>query len=240
MYRFLTRPKWIGFLLLVVAVMATCLFAARWQWDRYQFKVDRRNAVEAALEAEPTVVASASELSAIEWTVVTLTGTFAADQQIVIRNRSQGGQPGVHVVAPLVLADGSAVLVNRGFLGASSADDAVAPPSPAGPVTITGPVRPTQVRSGLEVSDPATGTLTIMNRVDIARIAQQSPLSLAAGYVEADSAPAGLVAVALPSPDLGSHLSYTGQWVLFALLAAVGWVVVVRRSARLHKSPGEA
>jgi cytochrome oxidase assembly protein ShyY1 len=232
MYRFLARPKWIGFSLLVIAVMATCVAAARWQWDRYQFKVDRRDAVAAALRAQPLAISTATDLPTTQWTMVTLTGEFSSDEQIVIRNRSQGGQSGVHVVAPLVLADGSAVFINRGFLGASSADDAVAPAPPSGPVTITGPVRPSQQRSGLEVADPSDGRLTIMNRVDIERIARQTPRTLARGYVEADQAPAGLVAVDLPTGDLGPHLSYTGQWILFALLAAVGWVVVVRRSAR--------
>jgi cytochrome oxidase assembly protein ShyY1 len=232
MYRFVAKPKWVAFTVLVLAIAALCGAAARWQWSRYQFKVDRRDQVEAALLAAPLPVTSIDAFPSDEWTMVSLTGTFAANQQVVIRNRSQSGQPGVHVVAPLVLADGSAVLINRGFVAAPSAEDAVVPAAPSGQVTIVGPVRPSQRRSGLEAGDPATGTLLALNRVDVARISEQTSLRLAPGYIEADAAPAGLVPVDLPSPDLGSHLSYTGQWVLFGLLAIVGWVVVVRRSAQ--------
>jgi cytochrome oxidase assembly protein ShyY1 len=37
-----------------------------------------------------------------------------------------------------------------------------------------------------------------------------------------------------PLPDItgeGSHLSYAVQWVIFAICAAAGWVIAVRRSA---------
>ena len=44
------------------------------------------------------------------------TGTYDPAHEVLIRNRSSQGQPGFHVVTPLRLADGQALLVNRGWI----------------------------------------------------------------------------------------------------------------------------
>ena len=45
-------------------------------------------------------------------------GTYDTGAEVLIRNRSLDGAPGYHVVTPLVMADGTAVLVNRGWVPA--------------------------------------------------------------------------------------------------------------------------
>ena len=58
-------------------------------------------------------------------------------------------------------------------------------------------------------------------------------------YVELESStPAdagGPTPIPLPDLDDGPHLSYAFQWFIFATLAVIGWVVVVRKSGRDHK-----
>ena len=65
------------------------------------------------------------------------TGTYETDHQFVVVNRSQNGQNGRNVVDAMQLADGSLLLINRGFV-----PDAVAtPPPPQGTVEVVGRLR---------------------------------------------------------------------------------------------------
>jgi len=41
--------------------------------------------------------------------------------------------------------------------------------------------------------------------------------------------------VPLPTLDEGPHLSYAGQWLLFTLLAGLGWGALVRRHGKLAR-----
>ena len=82
-----------------------------------------------------------------------------------------------------------------------------------------------------------TGTLTTMARVDIPRVQQQTPYPIAPAYVEmsaSNPAPSGSLPTLVPLPELddGPHLSYAVQWLIFSACAVVGWVLVVRKSAR--------
>ena len=83
------------------------------------------------------------------------------------------------------------------------------------------------------------GTLTALARADIARLQQQTAYPLLPFYVELESStPAdagGPTPIPLPDLDDGPHLSYAFQWFIFATLAVIGWVVVVRKSGRDHK-----
>ena len=233
MYRFLLKPRWIAFHVLVLALMVTMVNLGFWQLRRLD---ERRTANHEISDRTAAPVAAIDELPAdphaAEWRRVTVSGVWDPAGQVLIRNRSLDGRPGLHVVTPLSDRAGHAVLVNRGFI--PLADEGNAPAPAAGPVTIVGRVRVTQLRGSLGPRDPATGTLTTLNRVDVARIQQQSAVALAPFYLELvgdrtpTAAPAPLL---LPALDEGPHLSYAIQWFIFTACAAVGWVLVVRKSA---------
>ena len=183
MYRFLLKPRWIAFHVLVLALMVTMVNLGFWQLRRLD---ERRIANHEISDRTAATVVSTAELPtdphAAEWRRVTVSGVWDPAGQVLIRNRSLDGQPGLHVVTPLRDRDGHAVLVNRGFIPLAEEAD---PPAPAtGPVTIVGRVRVTQQRGSLGPRDPATGTLTTLNRVDVTRIQQQSAVTLAPFYLE--------------------------------------------------------
>jgi cytochrome oxidase assembly protein ShyY1 len=245
-YRFLRQPRWIAFTALVLGLVVLMLNLALWQLRRLDERRDRNDRVAAALAAAPVPIGDGEDVA--EWTTVSATGTFDASQQVLIRNRSYQGQPGYHAVTPLVQADGTALLVNRGWVPLEGDDGQLDVPSPpAGEVSLIGHVRPSQ-RKGrfFSPSDPAEGVLPQLYRVDVPRIAQQVPYPLLPVYVElisvdppvdGGSGPGGTVALPVPvpppEPGDGPHLAYAGQWVLFAACAVVGWVIVVRRRARV-------
>ena len=246
MYRFLWRPKWIGFHLLVIAAIVAMVNLGFWQLRRLDERREFNVAVEARYDAPPvdlaTLVAPGrndpddERLGDVEWRPVTATGTYLRDASIQIVNRSQGGRAGENTVTPLELADGRVLLVNRGFVPLSEE----APPAPAGAVTVTGRLRPSEERRTGQLSDPADGTLTVAQRVDLARLAAQFDAPLVPMYVDliasepADGEPYP-EPVARPDLSEGSHLSYAVQWLIFAAAVAVGWVFAVRHSASKHR-----
>jgi cytochrome oxidase assembly protein ShyY1 len=141
------------------------------------------------------------------------------------------------VVTPLVLADGDAVLVNRGFANLPDCDGAAATFEPAtGEHQVTGLVRESQRRGAFGARDPEAGVLSSLSRLDVDRIAQQYDRPLAAVYVElaSESSAAEPAPFPLPPPELsdGPHLSYTVQWFLFAAVGLIGYPLVLWRQSR--------
>ena len=97
-----------------------------------------------------------------EWTRVTATGTYDADATVVVRYRTRDGASGVDVVVPLVLADGTSVLVDRGWFATdnrgTTPDDVPAPP--AGEVDVEGWVRLDATGDSTEVTDRSTRAIS--------------------------------------------------------------------------------
>ncbi len=208
-----------------------------WQLRR----LDERQARNAAVrERETQTAVPIEQADGGEWQRVQATGEYDVDGQVLVRNRSLNGSPGYHVLTPLVLAGGEGLVVNRGFIPLETSGDGPAVPEPpAGSVTVDGRVRASQTRGRFGPRDPVEGTLTALSRADIARLQQQTAYPLLPFYVELESStPAdagGPTPIPLPDLDDGPHLSYAFQWFIFATLAVIGWVVVVRKSGRDHK-----
>ena len=138
MYRFLLKPKWIAFHLLVLAAIITMVNLAGWQWqrlhDRQQF--NERVTTNSDRDVSPlgdVLVAGATggEIADVEWRRVVVSGTYIAGEQVEVVNRSQDGQVGRNVIDVLTLSDGAAVLVNRGFVPSTEPTPAVPAVLPA-------------------------------------------------------------------------------------------------------------
>lgn len=252
MYRFLLTPRWILSHLFVLACVIGFVSAGFWQLRR----LDERKASNAeisAAEAQPSTTldallpggaaSTAEEVAGVQYRAVTITGTYRTQDQVLIRNRTFGGSPGYWVITPLQLPDGSAVAVNRGWVPyATSPDgpwDAFAPPT--GPVTVTGMVREPQVRTSAGFvptpEDAAQGRLTTLSRVDVGRLQEQVATPLYPLYVDLqtqDPAQASGSPQEVPKPELseGPHLSYAGQWFIFATLTVIVYPLLLRRVAR--------
>jgi cytochrome oxidase assembly protein ShyY1 len=247
---FLVKPRWLVLTVVVVVVTIAMVMAGFWQLRRLGERRDR-NAVIEARTAAPAVPATDAlstgqsfdeAAAAAEWRTLTATGTYDAERGVLVRNRSLDGAPGYHVITPLVLDDGRALLVNRGWipLAPTAGQSPEAPAPPAGEVTVEGRARATQQRGALGPRDPAEGVLSEVARVDIARLARQLPYPVLPAYVEltgqTPAAPSAFPRT-IPPPELdeGPHLAYAVQWFIFATLAVIGWVVLVRRQVRSHQ-----
>jgi cytochrome oxidase assembly protein ShyY1 len=246
-YGFLGRPRYVLFTVVMAGLVVLMINLAFWQLRR----LHERRAANAqvtehtALGAVPigdvlTARSSSAEVAQAQWRSVTASGTYDLGNEVLIRNRSLDSNAGYHVVTPLRLADGTAVLVNRGWipLEQQAGHPPAVPTAPAGPVTVTGRIRVSQHKGRyFSPSDPAEGHLTQLYRVDVPRIGQQVPYPVWPAYLELQGtqpAPAGPqpTLIALPELDEGPHLSYAVQWFFFSGCAIVGWFLAVRRSAR--------
>ncbi len=246
MYRFLLRPRWIAFHLLVIGAIVLMVNLGFWQLRRLDEKQTFRDRVNERIDAAPAplddlvppgTALGDDALDAAEWRPASAHGEYLPDEQFLVDLRSQNGQAGEMVVTPMRLDDGRILLVERGFvpLGLEDSPDVASPP--AGDVAVTGRLRPPEPHRRGQITDPAEGELSVVHRIDINRLAGQLPGPVVPMYVElTESQPeeAGPypVAVLAPEPDLGPHLSYAVQWFIFSVCAAVGWVFAVRKSAR--------
>ena len=229
----LKRPTWWGLLLALPVAMALCVMAARWQWDRYERRSVEQQRADAVSSTPPvpltTALQPAQDLPAEgRFTPVTATGTYDP-QTILIRNRSQDELRGLWVVSPLRLRDGGVVLVLRGWQEATrdTIQSPSAPPPPAGDVTITGVLQPSEPRRGAGLL--SNGEATTLNTEVLCPDA-----SCYRAYVQLMSSEPSDTVTTVPvrGPGLGPHQGYAGQWVIFGLLLPVGYVILLRREIR--------
>ena len=168
-----------------------------------------------------------ADWASLRYRPVVATGKYVASRQILIDNKVHAGRAGYHVVTPLALADGRAVLVNRGWVaqGASRSVLPVAVP-PAGVATVRG--RLSIPPSGYLELRHETPAGPVWQNLDPARFNDATGLAVLPVVVETTAAPTpddGLIRD-WPAPDYGieTHRIYMLQWYAFALLAVILWL----------------
>ena len=245
-WRFVLTPKWIVRHLAVLALVIAMIAAGFWQLRRLDDKRAHKALVEDRQEepAAPVedLLLQDAAVDDVLYRSVTAVGEYLADDTVVVENRTFNGASGGWVLTPLVLSNGDAVLVNRGFIGFDRDGRIVAPPPPGGTVRVEGLLFPSQTRGSFGARDPDVGKLTVLARVDLGRVAAQLDRSLLPAYVQlTESTPPepavppgapALVALGPPVPSEGPHLGYAGQWFTFSVIAAGGYVLLLRRVAR--------
>jgi cytochrome oxidase assembly protein ShyY1 len=227
-FGFLLSRRWIVFALVVAALAYAAWWLGEWQFRRLE---DRKadNAVVRANEhrdvAPVTEVLSAESgpSEQDEWRVVSATGTYDDTRTVVIRYRNRGGVQGVDVVVPLVTSDGTALLVDRGWLETdpSGADRDDIPDPPEGEVDVTGYVRANGSGDSTRVSDLSA------RAISSDAIGPAIGYPVYGGFVELrseDPEPAtALEPVEVPELNDGPHFFYGLQWWFFGLLAIFGF-----------------
>ena len=240
-YRFALRPRWILSHVLVAALVVVMVNLGFWQLRRLEEKRGF-NALVDARQGSPTVPVeslASSSPDSVAYRSALAAGSYDTEREVMVRSRSLHEQPGVWVLTPLVLPDGRAIVVNRGWIPTQGVPDRV--PADAAPedgdVTITGIVMKTQTRGRFGPKDPPSGTLTDLARADIERLQQQVPYDLYPVYLQLDSQ-GPPQSTGLPEPlgplelDEGPHLGYAAQWFIFSAIAAGGYPLILRRRAR--------
>ncbi len=168
-------------------------------------------------------------------------GSYLDGQFVTVANRSQGGTAGVYLVGLVELDDGSVLAVNRGFL--PTGDDDLAPAAAErGPVRLDGWLRSSVERGRFGAVD--TGQGSTIPRLDTASIAARLGRDVPAVWLQLADPDPDVVTfpdpMPLPALDNGPHLSYAGQWFIFATLGVLFYGALLRRQARSPAGPPTA
>jgi len=236
-YRFLLTPRWLAAAALTVAASVVMVFLGNWQLHRYQERSAINNRIDAA-DSTPAVAltsvlakpvtagtAGASPGKDAAWTKVTVTGRYDPANEIQARGRTVEGNVGFEIVTPLILEDGTAVLIDRGWVPSadgSAVSAPVAPAPPAGQITVVGQVHLSESRPApLERRDGRIDT----RRIAIPKLAKEMPFPVYGAYVLAGDPEKGFESIPIDHEDSWQNGGYAVQWWLFAVMAllAYGW-----------------
>jgi surfeit locus 1 family protein len=236
-------PAGIAGTLLAFLVAAVCVRLGFWQLDRRS----ERATLNARLEArrsEPAVALASvpRDTAGLMFRRVTIEGRLDQDRSIVLPGRALRGTPGVHIVTPLLLDHGGAVLVNLGWLPSPDAAtvDLSALPVLPGTVRIEGLALPLPGAGAARAdrAGPGAGLAAdTFRRVwyapDPTALRAQFPYPVGAVLVQALPSPAGPrfpERLEPPPLDPGPHFGYAIQWFSFATVALAGWLLVLLKS----------
>jgi len=224
--RFAPRP------LPTLATVATVLlFAALGVWQLGRAGEKRLLAADFA-ESGPALEWQRLPPDAPRYQRVSVRGRYDPDHQFLLDNRSHDSVAGVEVLTPFILDDGSAVIVNRGWLPfGASRQDLPAIPVDSDTRTVVGRIDELP-RPGIWLkAPPVTGWPRLMQYPRMEELEAALGRELAAHQVLLDPAvPDGYVrAWAVPGTTADRHLGYAVQWFAFAALAGAIWFVLSLR-----------
>lgn len=235
----LTRRS-VTLLLVAIGVAALCVRLGFWQLSRLQERRSFEDAVQMGLARTPRPIAAVLprkdrvDLDSVRYLRVEVTGSFDPEREVILYGRGLGEQEGHHVLTPLVMADGLAIVVDRGWVPIRDDTPPVAEAAPPpGEVTVTGVLIPSEGGLPGDGGGPAVEQLAHTN---LAQLAAQlpypiEPLWLLLQRQSPSSSPLPTPAP-FAMPDAPPHLSYAIQWFAFATIAVVGAAIVTRREDR--------
>jgi surfeit locus 1 family protein len=214
--------------------LAALVALGTWQLHRLQWKQDLIDKLQTrSVGAAVAPPGAGADLAAFEFQRVGITGTFRHDKELYLIGRALSGTPGLHILTPLVPADGSkTVLVDRGWVPFEGRDPASRPAGQvAGAVTVEGIVR-LQKNKGWFVpdNDPVKNAWYF---VDVAAMAKAAGVDLRPGYyIVADDAtlPGGFPKGGQWRLDLrNDHLAYAITWYGLAIALLAIYIIYHRR-----------
>jgi len=237
--------QWIFATLLVLAGSALCVRLGIWQLDRLEQRRAFNAHVLSMWASEPMIIDGlpTDDLTTMEYRAVKVSGVYDFEKQVALRNRYFQNEYGFHLLTPLLLEDGSAVLVDRGWIPADGND------LPAdwrkydqpGLVSLEGQIRLGQSKPDLGgVPDPTLTPgqtrLDFWNIVNLERIQSQVPYPLLNVFVQPDVDPDDIVPPIPYQPEIelteGPHFGYALQWFAFATIFVVGYPFFVRKQIK--------
>ncbi|MFB9266674.1 SURF1 family protein [Bradyrhizobium erythrophlei] len=211
-----------------------------WQIERRTWKLALIDRVEQRIHAAPVAMpapASWPDVTAAsdEYRRVTISGRFLDADETLVQAVTVHG-PGFWVLTPLRTADGTTVLVNRGFVPPERRDPATRHTAdPDATVSITGLLRMSEPKGGfLRSNDPAAGRWYSRDVAAISAVhglSQAAPFFIDAGAAETPAGYplGGLTVIRFPN----NHLIYALTWFALAIMLAVALLRSVRGRGRL-------
>ncbi len=206
-----------------------------WQVQRLFWKEGLIAERHAAVTAPPVDLPLSLEAARpLEYHRVRVTGRLANDRELYLGATSPNGHPGYQVITPLRRADGSSILVNRGFIPQErKAPDSRAAGELDGEVTVTGLLRLPPAGKPHWFIPANSPERNYWIYVDVPAMAAAAHVDrVLPFYVDADATPnpgglpiGGQTPIELPN----DHLQYAITWYALAAGLAVIYILFIRR-----------
>lgn len=236
--------RWAVYAAVALVFAIACAFLSNWQFTRGEERAAANALVENNYDADPVdvgeLIAGTDDFDPDdEWHPVMLSGRYLPDEQLLVRNRPQGGTSAYEVIVPFQLDDGRIVAVDRGWVPPSyGGDEVTTPAAPSGEITVLARLRSSepQASSGQSAPDGQLPTIHVPAIAELLGDAVVTPVY--AIMVSEDPAPADTPrAIAAPEIDAGPHLSYAIQWILFAVMGFVFIGYMIRTEVVASREP---
>lgn len=214
-----------------------------WQVERRAWKLALIERVDRRVHAAPVALPPASrwpEVNAAEheYLPVALQGRWLPGKTVLTQAVTELSA-GFWVITPLQQADGTQVLVNRGFVPQEQRAQWLAAVPPEGPSAVQGLLRMSEPAGGfLRANDPAQQR---WHSRDVAAIAQALQLPHAAPFFVDAGLPGATPGTGWPRAGLtvvrfrNTHLVYALTWYGLALMVAAAFWTVARYERRLSR-----
>lgn len=236
--------------MVLLAALIVAALTARlgvWQLNR----AAQKNALQAAIDERRSLPALPPEQLALDpataqaqWhRELRVQGRWIEAHTVYLDNRQMQGRPGFFVLTPLALADGSALLVQRGWLPRDPVDRTrvAAPALPAGEVQVQGRIAPAPARL-YEFDAAPAGALR--QNLDLQGFAAETGLRLRPLSVlqsaAAQAADDGLKRDwPEPAASVHKHYGYAFQWFALSVLTVFLYVwFQILRPRKRTRAPG--
>ncbi|WP_028996397.1 SURF1 family protein [Azohydromonas australica] len=219
-------------LVVTLAAVASALLMARlglWQLDRAAQKETLQQAVDSSVALPPlpaqALASTPAQAAGQLHRRITVRGQWLPERTVFLDNRQMDGRPGFFVLTPLRLDDGSAALVQRGWVPRDMQERTRLPAiaTPAQPVTLTARIEGPPARL-YEFTPQGGETGVIRQNLSIESFADETQLSLRPlTLLQLDDAAAPAADGLrrhwpLPAVDVHKHYGYAVQWFSLAAL----------------------
>ena len=208
-------------LILALSATVVCVRLAIWQLARREQRRARNAVVLAARRRPPVELSGRVAAESLVGRRVRARGVYDFERERLWRPKAFADAPGVDLVTPLRLADGTGVLVDRGWAPSPDAYHIVA----------------LLYREADTADVMGLGFAAPRGRGDVnpARLRDSLPYPLLPLVVQQLPEPTGESPRGAPrrwpAPELddGPHLSYAIQWFSFALIIVIGSIALLRK-----------
>jgi cytochrome oxidase assembly protein ShyY1 len=245
-YRFLLTRQWVILTLLGLVLIPVMIELGIWQLHRHEQKAAQNDLIVHSLKAAPVPV---DKLTGVgrepvhddQFRSVRASGHYDTAHEVVVRQRTAADEQsiGYFVLTPLIRDDGTAVLVNRGWIptGNDLTKFPHVPAPPGGHVTVTGRMMIDETTADSGIKDKKGLPPRMVMLIDSHKMAKTLKEPVLGGYVQltASSPSPEHHPQRVPDPDhssIGRHIAYTVQWWIFAAGVPVAWLRLVRREVR--------
>jgi cytochrome oxidase assembly protein ShyY1 len=243
-WRFAAERRWFTYLGMAIVFAVACVLLSRWQFGRNEQTITENNLVtgnyRAAAVAPSVLLPTKTSYSPNNaFREVTMRGRYMTSKQLLVRDRSLGGDPGFEVLTPFKQTNGNIFIVDRGWVSIGTKQELpdFIPPAPTGTEVVKARLQGSETVLPGRVAPK--GQISEINLPTVARMVKLSGAYTGAYGLLTSESPKPVsrpIAAARPVLDPGPFLSYAFQWILFAVMAFGGLAWALRQEYRVQNA----